>query len=126
MVSVREEDYLKNIYEITKTKKLAKTREIARKMRVSDASVSEIIAKLKEKGLVIKEPYKEIRLTKKGEEIAKDTIKKHETVERFLSDVLKIKRDAHREAEKLEHIISKKSLEKMCVFSDLKNMLLKY
>jgi DtxR family Mn-dependent transcriptional regulator len=112
-MTVSEEDYLKAIYEIIKTKKIARTREIARKMGVSDASASEMIVKLRKKGLVIHRPHKGLMLTKKGKINAKDVVKKHEVIERFLSDVLKIRKDVHEEAERLEHVISKASLKKM-------------
>jgi DtxR family Mn-dependent transcriptional regulator len=112
-MTVSEEDYLKAIYEITKTKKIARTREIARKMNVSDASASEMIVKLRKKGFVIHRPHKGLMLTEKGKTKAKEIVKRHEVIERFLSDVLKIRKDVHEEAERLEHVISKASLRKM-------------
>jgi len=112
------EDYLKIIRSIS-DKELVKTTEIAKKANVTPGSVSQFLKKLAKKKLVIYRPYKGVKLTKLGGKYAKEIEEKHEVSEEFLEKFLKVK-EAHPEAEVLEHVVSKETFKKMKKIVSLK------
>ncbi|HEY8421115.1 MAG TPA: metal-dependent transcriptional regulator, partial [Thermoclostridium sp.] len=78
------------------------------------ASVNSAMATLAEKGLVINEKYKEVFLTPAGLEKAKSTSEKHQIIQKFLMDVLKVDKDiADKDACHIEHVISSDSVNAM-------------
>ncbi|GAG53211.1 unnamed protein product, partial [marine sediment metagenome] len=115
MKSISKEDYLKRIYYIQKDKNRAiKSVELANEMKISKASVNEMIKKLANAGLVEYKLYSSINLTKKGIEEAEKIVYKHRILEGFLSKVLRLKKTkVHEEADKLEHGVSKEAAEKL-------------
>lgn len=111
------EEYLEAIYELTEKGVQAKTSELAKMLKVTPASVTEMLQKLANQGYVKYEPYYGAKLTPEGEEIARKIKRKHRLVERFLHDVLKIdKLRVHSEACKLEHAVSDEVEEALCRF----------
>ncbi|MDD5593495.1 MAG: metal-dependent transcriptional regulator [Candidatus Margulisbacteria bacterium] len=114
MILKTKEDYLEIIFHLESEGKKAATNEIASHLKISSASVSEHLRKLAKEGLISYQPYKEIALTAKGKKIAVDVVRRHRLTERFLTDKLGIKwEEAHGEAHKLEHDISKVVGDKM-------------
>ncbi|MDD5593936.1 MAG: metal-dependent transcriptional regulator [Candidatus Margulisbacteria bacterium] len=108
MLLKTKEDYLEIIFHLESEGKKAATNEIATHLKISSASVSEHLRKLAKEGLIRHEPYKGIALTSKGKKIALDVVRRHRLAERFLTDKLGVKwEEAHGEAHKLEHDISK-------------------
>ncbi len=115
MTTGNREDYLINILRLTEGEGVAKTTELASYMKVSPASVSEMIKVLAKEGLVDYQKYKGVSLTDKGLTLARQLRKKHHVVERFLTDYLNIDHEtAHEEACRMEHAISDESAIKMC------------
>jgi len=106
------ESYLKGIYLLSQESKLS-NKNLAEYLKVSPASVSEMIKKLsKEEYLYNKN--KDIFLTEKGIKSAMEIIRKYRIWETFLVEILKLnKEEVHQEAERLEHATSKKVLEKL-------------
>jgi DtxR family Mn-dependent transcriptional regulator len=101
------EDYLKNIYSLKQSSGKVSTSQLAEKMGISSASVSEMLSKLAKTGYVKHTPYKDPELTKKGDEIAVNLIRKHRIWEVFLNEYLNYPWDKiHNEAEMLEHASS--------------------
>lgn len=84
--------YLDEIHNISRRKKggWVTNKEIAEKLHVEPASVSGMLEKLKNKGLIKWEPRKTIRLTEKGKKIAKQLNEIHTLLYQFFSKVLKI------------------------------------
>jgi len=103
--SPETEEYLEAIYRKKEKGEKARTNDLAQEIRVSPASVSEMLSRLARKGLVRYEPYKSVRLTKKGEEIGKRITEKHRLIEKFLA-FLGIRENIHEEACVLEHAVS--------------------
>ena len=94
---------------------IAKTSEIARKLGLKPASVTEVMQRMADKKLVIYTPYKGVSLTKKGFEHAKRIKRKHRIIERFLHDVLNIRQEkVHEQACKMEHTLDDETEEAMC------------
>ncbi|POY35418.1 iron-dependent repressor [Solitalea longa] len=108
MNSYTEENYLKAIYKLTEQSEgNITTNAIAEVMNTKAASVTDMVKKLADKKLVNYAKYQGVRLTKKGEDIAIQIIRKHRLWECFLVNKLNFKWDeVHDIAEELEHINS--------------------
>ncbi|MEM2924586.1 MAG: metal-dependent transcriptional regulator [Methanocellales archaeon] len=115
MVTENVEEYLEAIYTLTEEGKRARTSEVAKHLNIAPSSVSEMLRKLSSEGYIDYEPYKGVTLTKNGLEVAKKIKRKHRLLERFLSDVLKIKKEeVHEHACKMEHSLSDEVEEALC------------
>ena len=114
MPSQSKEDYLKNIYHIRESGSRVNTGNLATALAVSPASVSEMVAKLSKLGWLENEPYHGFKLTKEGEKISINLIRKHRLLEVFLQQNLKYEWDeVHAEAERLEHVCSNMFIDKL-------------
>ena len=108
------EDYLKAIYDLERVGEPATTNDIALQLRVSAASVSGMMRRLADQGLITHEPYRGVRLTTDGRQAALRTIRRHRILECYLTEVLGFPWDrVHDEAEQLEHAASEELIELM-------------
>ena len=99
-----KEDYLKIIFELGGSHKKVSNKEISLGLGIAAGSVTEMISKLADEGLVVHEPYAGIALTAKGQRYAAELVRKHRLWETFLVDKLHYNfADVHSEAEILEH-----------------------
>lgn len=115
--SATEENYLKAIYRFSTSGDTVSTNTISKFLKTSPASVTDMLKRLKDKSLVVYQPYKGVRLTESGERIALKIIRKHRLWEVFLVKVLHFSWDAvHDTAEQLEHIDSPELVEKLDEF----------
>ena len=114
-MTLSEEDYIKVIYHLGKGKKTAvSTNSIAEKMMTKPSSVSDMVRKLSDKGLVNYKKYKGVSLTELGTKTALNLVRKHRLWEVFLVDKLDFTWDeVHEVAEQLEHIKSEKLIDKL-------------
>ena len=113
------EDYIEAIYISQLANEQLKGAELARKLNISRASVSEALSKLVAKGLVSYNRYEYISLTKEGETEARQVYEKHHIIEDFLENVLGVSSsEASDNACKIEHIISENILLKLAKFSE--------
>tara|TARA_B100000575_G_C23095010_1_gene631525 strand:- start:1002 stop:1658 length:657 start_codon:yes stop_codon:yes gene_type:complete len=115
MNTLAEENYLKAIFKISENEnENVSTNSIANELETKASSVTDMIKKLTDKGLVNYEKYKGTSLTKKGNEIAIHIIRKHRLWEYFLVKKLNFQWDeVHNIAEQLEHIKSEKLIRKL-------------
>jgi len=100
------EEYLELLVRYKEAEKQPKVTMLGKDLKLSAASVSEMLQKLKKKGFVDYEKYGEIKLTKKGEKIGNEILRKHRFIERFLMRIGVKKNKAHKEACALEHVLS--------------------
>ena len=116
--SFTEENYLKQIYKLSKkSDKGVSTNALAERMETKASSVTDMIKKLAGKKLVDYKKYQGVTLTKKGQKIAVDIIRKHRLWEVFLVDHLNFGWDeVHEVAEELEHINSDTLIQRLDVF----------
>lgn len=115
MVTENVEEYLEAIYTLTEGGKTAKTSDLAENLEIAPASVTEMLRKLSTDGYIKYQPYYGATLTRRGLEVAKKIKRKHRLLERFLSDVLKIKKEeVHGHACKMEHSISDEVGDALC------------
>lgn len=102
------EEYLESIYKLHNEHRHVGISQLAENLKLTPASVTEMINKLVEKKLVIKTEKKNIKLTEKGEKQAVELIRRHRLVERFFTDFLKLKWETvHEDACKFEHVLTK-------------------
>ncbi len=114
MLSQAVEDYLKVIYKLQQENKRVTTTDLARAMKVSPASVTNMIKKLAKMRLVQHTSYQGVGLTKAGEKVALEVVRHHRLLELYLKEALGYSWDqVHDEAEKLEHHISEEFEEKI-------------
>jgi DtxR family transcriptional regulator, Mn-dependent transcriptional regulator len=108
------EDYLKVIYEIERREGAAATNDIAQRLAVAPASVSGMVRRLADQGLLAHERYKGVRLTTAGRRAALRTIRRHRVIEAYLARALGYPWDrVHPEAERLEHAASDELIDRM-------------
>ena len=108
------EDYLKAIYDLERVGEPASTNDIALRLAISPASVSGMVRRLAEHGLITHEPYRGVRLTTEGRRAALRTLRRHRILECYLTEVLGYPWDrVHEEAERLEHAASEELIERM-------------
>lgn len=121
MLSLTEEDYLKAIYHLSEhaPERGISTNEIARKIDLSAASVSDMLKKLAQKDLIHYVKYQGVTLTEMGRKQALYLVRKHRLWETFLVDKLHFSWDeVHEIAEQLEHIQSRTLIERLDAFLD--------
>lgn len=117
MQSYTEENYLKTIYHLAEKTTNVQTNAIAEQMQTKPASVTDMIKKLADKGLVDYIKYQGVTLTETGKNTAIDIVRKHRLWEVFLVDKLNFKWDeVHDVAEELEHIKSIELIERLDEF----------
>jgi DtxR family Mn-dependent transcriptional regulator len=108
------EDYLKVIYEIERSGAAAGTNDIAGQLEIAPASVSGMIRRLANQGLVKHERYHGVRLTPAGRSAALRTLRRHRILECYLTQILGYQWDrVHDEAERLEHTASDELIDRM-------------
>ena len=108
------EDYLKAIYKLQENAEAASTNAVADRMGVSAASVTNMMKRLSETGLVVHQPYQAIRLTEAGRKIALEIIRHHRLLEVYMAEALGFTWDqVDAEAERLEHVISEEFEDKI-------------
>lgn len=108
------EDYLKAIYEIGRGSVSVATNDIAQRLNLAAASVSGMVRRLADQGLLSYERYRGVMLTDSGRRAALRTIRRHRVIESYLSHALQYPWDrVHDEAERLEHAASDELVDRM-------------
>lgn len=109
------EDYVKVIYSFTEWQdKPITSTQLAQRLGVANSSVSEMVRKLKDQGLVLHKPYSAITLTQEGVRLALSMVRRHRLIETYLVQDLGYSWDeVHDEAELLEHAVSDTFIERM-------------
>jgi DtxR family Mn-dependent transcriptional regulator len=101
------EEYVEGIWRLEREVQTVGTGDIAQYMNVAPASVTTMLKRLVEHGLVEHTPYQGVKCTEKGEALAIDLLRKHRLLERLLVDFLGLPWDeVHDLACKLEHYIA--------------------
>jgi DtxR family Mn-dependent transcriptional regulator len=105
---VSVQDYAKAVYALEAREGAAvSTNQLAERLGVTPGSVSAMLRKLSEVGLVEHEPYHGVRLTSQGRRVALEVLRHHRLLELFLAEELGMPWDrVHAEAEVLEHVLS--------------------
>src|SRR5690606_21933369 len=103
------EDYTKAIYALQRRSggEGVGTNDLADRLGVTPGSVSAMLKKLSDRGLVEHERYRGVQLTERGERVALEVMRHHRLLELYLAEHLGVPWDrVHQEAEALEHVLS--------------------
>jgi DtxR family Mn-dependent transcriptional regulator len=101
------EDYLKQIYKLQTIGEKATTTSLADRLSIAPASVTDMVKKLSEQGLLRHTPYRGVELTEKGRKHALKIVRRHRLWEALLVELLGFSWDEiDKEAERLEHSTS--------------------
>ena len=116
-VSESLEDYLEAIFHIVAEKQAARAKDIAKRLKVTGASVTGALRTLADKELVNYEPYDIVTLTPNGRKLAADVVRKHETLRDFFVRILAVdEEEANKTACKMEHTVSPAILKRFIEF----------
>lgn len=111
------EDYLEAIYQLNSESKKVRVKDIAKKLDINPASVTEILYKLQDLILVEHEKYGKVVLTENGKKIAKKIYSRHKILVEFLADVLQLdKEKAEEDSCKIEHSVSDVTMSRLIKF----------
>jgi DtxR family manganese transport transcriptional regulator len=110
------EDYVELIADLLREEGEARAVDLARRMGVSQPTVTATIGRLQRDGLVETKPYRGLFLTEEGERLAKAAKARHDLVVRFLLALGLDPETAEADAEGLEHHVSEKALEAFARF----------
>ncbi len=115
--STSEENYIKAIFHLQGGPGTVTTNELAHELNTKPASVTDMMKKLKIKKLLHYQPYRGFRLSNDGKKVALGIIRRHRLWEYFLADKLRFSwNEVHEVAEHLEHVSSKKLIDKLDEF----------
>jgi Mn-dependent DtxR family transcriptional regulator len=104
------EDYLERILELIDSKGYARVVDIATSLKISQASVSNMVQRLDAEGLLKYEKYRGLVLTAAGEALARNITRRHQLLTDFLSLLRLDKQVIHHDVEGMEHHISPPTL----------------
>lgn len=114
MLSRSEEDHLKAVFALLQDDDAALTKDIAARLRTKASSVTDMLKRLADKGLLKHEPYHGVKLTAKGRTHALQLVRRHRLWETFLVQRLGFKWDeVHEVAEQLEHVADTKLTDRL-------------
>jgi DtxR family Mn-dependent transcriptional regulator len=108
------EDYLETIYDLVRNRKLARVKDIAKLRGVKPGSVSPAMRRLADLGLIRYEQREFIDLTAKGEARARRVVARHQILNTFFHDILKMPTEAaERDACAMEHTLSAEAMDRL-------------
>jgi len=114
----RVEDYLEVVYDLIETKGYARASDIAERLDVKPPSVTSMIKKLDDMGLVVYERYRGLKLTDKGKQMARFSRQKHSTITKFLQVLGVREKIAALDAEGIEHHLHRETIDRIKLFVD--------
>lgn len=118
-ISENIEEYLEVLYRNGSNKEQVSTTLFSKELGIAPGSVTQMLKKLGELGYIEYIPYKGASLTDKGMGIAQKITRKHRILEKFLTDVLKIKKEnIHDQACEMEHSLSDEAERSLCLMLD--------
>lgn len=107
------EDYVEAVFDVIAESGECRVQDLANHFDVSHVTVSRIVKRLQNEGLLLTEPYRPVELTRKGESLAKRAKKRHEIVYQFLLSIGVDQETAQIDSEGIEHHVSDKTLAAM-------------
>ena len=108
--SVAVEDYLERILDLIDTKGYARVVDIAHGLKISQASVTNMVQRLDAEGLLNYEKYRGLVLTTAGEALARNITQRHQLLTDFLKLLGLDDEVIYHDVEGMEHHISPPTL----------------
>jgi DtxR family Mn-dependent transcriptional regulator len=113
-LSEASQEYLESIYWLYEAGIERTQANLARALRVSQPSASEMLKRLADEDLVSRDDHKLIHFTDRGHQVAERIVARHRLVEAYLVKIMGIPwDDVHEEAHAMEHSISPRLEAKM-------------
>ncbi len=116
VVSSRIEDYIELIYELIAEKGYARAVDISSYLHVGAPTVTKMLQRLDESGLLVYEKNRGIVLTDRGRVLARSIVQKHHTIARFLSLIGVDEETAQSDTEGIEHYMDPKTKDQIDLF----------
>ena len=114
-ISDNIEEYLEVLYRNGSNREQVSTTQLSKDLGIAPGSVTQMLKKLEDLGYIEYTPYKGATLTDAGMKIAQKITRKHRILEKFLSDILKIKEEnIHEQACEMEHTLSDEAERALC------------
>jgi len=104
------EDYVEAVAEVLDESETCRVADLARRFAVSHVTVTRIVARLQDEGLLTTQPYRPISLTPKGKRLAARSRRRHGIVYRFLLAIAVDEATAAIDADGIEHHVSPQTL----------------
>jgi DtxR family Mn-dependent transcriptional regulator len=118
-ITASMEDYAEAIFVILSEKQAVRAKDIAERMEVKRPSVTNALQSLVRGGLVNHSPYDVITLTERGQEVARDVVRRHQALKDFLVVILGVAgAEADRVACGLEHAVSRDVINRIIAFTE--------
>ncbi len=108
--STAVEDYLERILELINSKGYARVVDIAKSLKISQASVTNMVQRLDADGLLKYEKYRGLVLTTAGETLARNIARRHELLAEFFQLLGLDDKVIEHDVEGMEHHISPSTL----------------
>jgi DtxR family transcriptional regulator, manganese transport regulator len=109
----RLEDYLEAIYNLNEDKGFVSAADISDRLGVKPPTVSSMITRLAREGYLVHERYRGMKLTQRGERVAKSVIRRHHVIAEFLSMVGVDDATAYEDTEGIEHHVQPVTLRRL-------------
>ncbi len=114
-ISDNIEEYLEVLYRNGSNKEQVSTTQLSKDLGIAPGSVTQMLKKLEDLGYISYTPYKGATLTDEGLRIAQKITRKHRILEKFLSDILKVKEEnVHDQSCEMEHTLSDEAERALC------------
>ena len=114
-ISDNIEEYLEVLYRNGNNGEQVSTTQLSKELNIAPGSVTQMLKKLEKLGYIGYTPYKGATLTDEGMKIAQKITRKHRILEKFLTDILKIKgENVHEQACEMEHTLSDEAERALC------------
>lgn len=109
----RVEDYLEAIYNLYEEKGYASVADISERLSVKPPTVSNMIKNLADKGYLVHEKYRGMRLTQQGERTARSVIKRHRVISKLISMLGVDDQTAYVDTEGIEHHVHPSTVQRL-------------
>ena len=116
-LTASQEDYLEAIYHVVQENRVARSRDLVRRLGVNSSSVTQALHGLSERGMIHHEPYGAVTLTPDGERVALDVIRRHEALRTFFVDILGVDPEPAEEAAcRMEHAMPREIVDRLLAY----------
>lgn len=110
-VTPSQEDYVEAIWSLIRNKGYARVSDIADRLGINSASVSKMLRKLDDDGILVYEKYRGLNLTPEGFSRGQMLYERHQLLEAFLGYLgMTDQTDIHQTVEGIEHHFSSDAL----------------
>lgn len=110
---MEKEDYLETIYKIGLNSSHVRISDLAKELKLSKPSVTQMMQRLEKEGCVNYKPYLPLKLTKKGQNIGKQIAERHKVLAEFFTILGIPKRIQEKDIHGIEHCLSPTTLAKL-------------